>query len=194
VTDNGAESVERRTRIAALWRKHRARWTLPLVIIVIIGVVAIVDHLDSRRISQVDDQKTSALVPATGGRTVVELDRPWAGFNPNTPTGAVSTSATLLSSVLPSAYTMSSGLAAQVNSSLLLSVETTSTSPLTIQYVINPAAVWSDGVPVSADDFIYAWQSQRGDGWMSTGNPIRWHRHSGTGTSRQSPPATAGRR
>ena len=49
----------------------------------------------------------------------------------------------------------------QVNTDLLESVEATSTSPLTIQYVINPKAVWSDGVPVTADDFIYAWQSQR---------------------------------
>ena len=52
-----------------------------------------------------------------------------------------------------------------------MSVETTSTSPLTIQYVINPAAVWSDGVPVTADDFIYAWQSQRGDGVDVDGQP-----------------------
>jgi peptide/nickel transport system substrate-binding protein len=171
VTEHGAETVERRRRIAALWRQHRARWTLPLVIIVIIGVVATVDHLDSRRISQVDDQKTSALVPATGGQTDAVLDRPWAGFNPNTPAGAASTSATLLSSVLPSAYTINPGPSPQVNSSLLLSVEATSTSPLTIQYVINPAAVWSDGVPVTADDFIYAWQSQRGDGVDVDGQP-----------------------
>ena len=73
--------------------------------------------------------------------------------------------------MLPSAYMISSGLVPQVNSSLLLSVEATSTSPLTIQYVINPAAVWSDGVPVTADDFIYAWQSQDGDGVDVDGQP-----------------------
>ena len=50
-------------------------------------------------------------------------------------------------------------------------MEVTSTSPLTIQYVINPKAVWSDGVPVTADDFIYAWQSQRGDGVDVDGQP-----------------------
>jgi peptide/nickel transport system substrate-binding protein len=164
VTEPGADPVERRPRIAALWREHRARWTLPLVIIVIIAIVATVDHLDSHRISQVDDQKTSQLVAATGGATTVELDQAWDGFNPNTPGGAASSTPTLLSSVLPSAYVISSGSAPQVNSNLLLSVEATSTSPLTIQYVINPSAVWSDGVPVSADDFIYAWEAQRGNG------------------------------
>jgi peptide/nickel transport system substrate-binding protein len=50
-------------------------------------------------------------------------------------------------------------------------VEATSTTPLTIQYVINPKATWSDGVPVSADDFVYAWESQRGDGLDIDGQP-----------------------
>ena len=151
MNEHGAESVERRPRIAALWREQRARWTLPLVIIVIIGLVAIVDHLGSHRISHLDDQNTSALVPAAGGAATVEFDRPWDGFNPNTPAGAASTSPALLSAVLPSAYVMNAKMMPVVNSALLLSVEVQSTSPLTIQYVINPSAVWSDGVPFSAD-------------------------------------------
>jgi len=171
VTGPGAGSASRRPRIASLWEKHRARWTLPLVIILVIGLVAVVDHLGSHRISQVDQQSTSQLVNATGGAAAVELDRPWAGFNPNTPAGAASSTPTLLSSVLPSAYVVSSRLIPQVNSDLLLSVEATSTTPLTIQYVINPKATWSDGVPVTADDFQYAWASQRGDGVDVGGQP-----------------------
>ncbi len=171
MTGSGAESVGRRPRIAVLWRERRARWTLPLVIIVIIGFVAIVDHLGSHRIRQVDAQTRSALVPATGGDATVELDQPWSGFNPNTPVGAASSSTTLLTSVLPSAYVIDSNLVPEVNTNLLSSVEVTSTSPLTIQYVINPSAVWSDGVPVSADDFIYAWQSQNGNGVDIDGQP-----------------------
>ncbi len=73
--------------------------------------------------------------------------------------------------MLPSAYVTDPGLVPDVNSDLLLSVETTSTAPLTIQYVINPRAVWSDGVPVTAEDFIYAWQSQSGDGIDVDGTP-----------------------
>ncbi|MGA3148148.1 MAG: ABC transporter substrate-binding protein [Acidimicrobiales bacterium] len=173
MNEHGAESVERRPRIAALWREQRARWTLPLVIIVIIGLVAIVDHLGSHRISHLDDQNTSALVPAAGGAATVEFDRPWDGFNPNTPAGAASTTPALLSAVLPSAYVMNAKMVPVVNSALLLSVEVQSTSPLTIEYVINPAAVWSDGVPFSAADFIYAWQSQSGDGLDVDGQPDR---------------------
>ncbi len=101
----------------------------------------------------------------------MELDRPWSGFNPNTPAGAMSSTPTLLSSVLPSAYTVNSKFVPQVNADLLTSVEATSPSPLTIQYVINPKAKWSDGVPVTADDFMYAWQSQRGNGLDIDGSP-----------------------
>jgi peptide/nickel transport system substrate-binding protein len=171
VTENGADHVERRPRVALLWREHRARWTLPLVIIVIIGLVATIDHLDSHRISQVDAQVKPALVAASGGVITVELDQPWSGFNPNTPAAASSSTPALLSSVLPSAYMIASNGVPTVNGSLLTSVEVTSTSPLTIQYVISPDAVWSDGVPVTADDFIYAWQSQRGDGVDIDGQP-----------------------
>ncbi|MGD0313837.1 MAG: ABC transporter family substrate-binding protein [Acidimicrobiales bacterium] len=141
------------------------------MIIVIIGLVAIVDHVGSHRISQVDAQNTSPLVPGTGGATTVEFDRSWSGFNPNTPAGAASTTPALLTSVLPSAYIINPKLVPQVNTDLLVSVEATSTTPLIIQYVINPHAVWSDGVPVSADDFIYAWLSQRGDGVDVNGQP-----------------------
>ncbi|MHB1518619.1 MAG: ABC transporter family substrate-binding protein [Acidimicrobiales bacterium] len=141
------------------------------MIIVIIALVATVDHLGSNRISQVDAQTTTSLVPAKGGTATVELDRAWHGFNPNTPAGAASSTPMLLSSVLPSSYTVNPKLVPVVNSALLLSVEVLSTSPLTIQYVINPKAVWSDGVPVTAADFIYAWECQRGDGIDVNGQP-----------------------
>jgi peptide/nickel transport system substrate-binding protein len=171
VTDDGLDGAVRRNRMASLWQQHRARWTLPLVIIVIIGAVAVLDHLGSHRIAQVNRQKPAVLVPAKGGSTTVALDQPWNGFNPNTPWGATSTTPTLLDSVYPSAYVVDPSLVPEVNSSLLLGVETTSTNPLTIQYSINPRAVWSDGVPVSATDFVYAWETQRGDGVDVDGTP-----------------------
>ncbi len=173
MSSSGAEPVERRSRVPSIWRERRARWTLPLVIIVIIGVVATRGPSGLARISQVDQPGAPALVAATGGSAVVHLAGPWSGFNPNTPSGARSSSPTLLASVLPSAYVITPKLVPEVNTDLLTSVEATSTSPLTIQYVINPKAVWSDGVPVTADDFIYAWESQRGTGVDVDGQPDR---------------------
>jgi peptide/nickel transport system substrate-binding protein len=141
------------------------------VIILIIGIVAIIDHLGSRRISQAVVPRPPALVAESDGATTFDLDTPWSGFNPGTPAGAESSTPMLLSAVLPSAYTIGPKLVPLINSDLLLSVEATSTSPLTIQYVINPAAVWSDGVAVTADDFVYAWQTQRGGAVDVDGQP-----------------------
>ena len=86
--DTGSE--EHRSRMSSLWRERRARWTLPLVIIVIIAGVAVVDHLGSLQISQVDQPVIPAQVEAPGGTSVVHLPGQWSGFNPNTPAGAQS--------------------------------------------------------------------------------------------------------
>ena len=171
MSEPGIGPDEHRSRMSSLWGERRARWTLPLVIIVIIAAVAIVDHLGSRQISQVDQPVIPPQVVASGGSSVVHLPGPWAGFNPNTPAGANSTTPSLLAAVLPSAYVINPKLVPQVNTDLLESVEATATTPLTIQYVINPKAVWSDGVPVTADDFIYAWESQQGGALDVTGQP-----------------------
>lgn len=171
MTSPGASGVAAGSSVRAFWERHRARWTLPLVIIVIIALVAVIDHLASHRISQVDRPQPSVLIAAPGGSSTVVLNSPWDGFNPNTSGGASSSSAALLSSVLPGAYVLPPKLVPIVDSSLLTSVEITSTSPLVIQYVINPKAVWSDGVPVTAQDFIYAWHAQRGDGVDIDGQP-----------------------
>jgi peptide/nickel transport system substrate-binding protein len=42
------------------------------------------------------------------------------------------------------------------------SAEQTSEDPQTIVYKIKQDAAWSDGTPVSADDFIYLWKNSNG--------------------------------
>ena len=171
MTVDGAEPVGRRHRITALWARHRSRWTLPLVIIVIIVIVAAVDHIGADRIRQVDQPPPSGLVATQGGSATVDLDQGMAGFNPNTSAGAASATPTVMASVLPSVYVVNPQNLAVPNNALLQSVEVLRPAPLTISYVINPKAVWSDGVPVTAQDFIYAWESQRGVGDDVDGKP-----------------------
>ncbi|MFT4028785.1 MAG: ABC transporter family substrate-binding protein [Protaetiibacter sp.] len=43
----------------------------------------------------------------------------------------------------------------ELNDALLVSAEMTETEPMTVVYVIQDDAVWSDETPISADDFIY---------------------------------------
>ena len=67
----------------------------------------------------------------------------------------------MLSAVLPSAFTVDNLGDSDYNPALIEQAELQSTKPETVVYTINPKAVWSDGVPITATDFIYAWQHQR---------------------------------
>jgi len=68
----------------------------------------------------------------------------------------------VLNGIYPFTFIPNPSYAITMNSDLLQSANETSTSPETITYKINPNAVWSDGTPITADDFIYAWQVQNG--------------------------------
>jgi peptide/nickel transport system substrate-binding protein len=93
------------------------------------------------------------------------------GCNPNTPTGNTPGTQTVLAGVLPSPFipnAVSSTGTPTSNSDLIVSAEPVSISPQTIVYTLNPKAVWSDGVAITAADFKYAWDEQRGDPVLSS--------------------------
>lgn len=69
---------------------------------------------------------------------------------------------TVAAAVLPSAYVVGPDLAVTRNSSLLSSADRVSSDPQVVDYTIDPRAVWSDGVPVSAADFVYTWEADSG--------------------------------
>jgi len=68
----------------------------------------------------------------------------------------------VLNGIYPYTFIPNPSYAVTMNSDLLASASETSTSPQTITYKIKPNAVWSDGQPINADDFVYAWQVQNG--------------------------------
>ena len=85
------------------------------------------------------------------------------GCNPNTPVGDTPGTQTVLAGVLPSPYVVDASGMPMANADLTVSSELVNTKPETIIYTLNPKAVWSDGVPITAADFKYAWEEQRGD-------------------------------
>jgi peptide/nickel transport system substrate-binding protein len=85
------------------------------------------------------------------------------GCNPNTPAGNTPGTLTVLGAVLPSPFVTSGAGTPTANNNLILQSELINTKPETIVYTLNPKAVWSDGVPITAADFRYAWEQQRGD-------------------------------
>jgi peptide/nickel transport system substrate-binding protein len=73
-----------------------------------------------------------------------------------------STLTSVLGSVLPSVFTVMPGYQVALNTTFVTSARQVSASPQTIRYQINPQATWSDGTPITYQDFVYAWQSQSG--------------------------------
>ena len=67
----------------------------------------------------------------------------------------------VMKSVWRGVWTVTPDFDFALNTDLITSAEMTSADPQTIVYKINPQAVWSDGVPVDADDFIYNWEIAR---------------------------------
>ena len=105
---------------------------------------------------------SSANSVKTGGQAVVALDEDVAGFNLLQYSDAEFVLQEILNETWPSAYIVQANNTVALDTSVITSATETSTTPQTIVYQINPKATWSDGVPISAADFIYNWQAQSG--------------------------------
>jgi peptide/nickel transport system substrate-binding protein len=106
---------------------------------------------------------TVTYVSVAGGTISFGTNQGPTGCNPHTPTGDSAATRMVLAAVLPSPFLVDSTGSVAPNPNLILQSELVSTKPETIVYTLNPKAVWSDGVPITARDFIYAWQQQRAD-------------------------------
>ena len=95
-----------------------------------------------------------------GGQVTFAIEKNIDSWNLNSSAGNVFETGVALKGILPYAYYTAPDLKSTLNTDFVSSAEVTSDNPFTITYKINPAAVWDDGTPVSADDFIFNWKSQ----------------------------------
>ncbi len=100
---------------------------------------------------------------SSGGTATMALDENLAGFNINTSAASEFVLQEIMNMVWPQAFIVNNKLQPVLNNQLLESASVTGSSPQTVVYKINPKAVWSDGTPITADDFIYNWQAQSGN-------------------------------
>jgi peptide/nickel transport system substrate-binding protein len=105
---------------------------------------------------------SSAGAVKSGGTLTMALDENLAGFNINTSAANEFVLQEILDTVWPQPYIISPALKPVLNTDLITNVKV-STNPQTITYTINPKAVWQDGTPINADDFIYNWEAQSGN-------------------------------
>ena len=107
------------------------------------------------------DSFNSAAVQ-TGGKVTWAIGNAVGNWNLLSSAGDTFDAKQVLDGVYPYTFVADPSFAITMNSELLESAEQTSASPQTIVYKIKQNAVWSDGVPINADDFVYAWQAQNG--------------------------------
>jgi glutathione transport system substrate-binding protein len=80
-----------------------------------------------------------------------------ANWNPDINPGSGIATAYPIARVLPSAYLTNPKFQLVRDPQLLTAEPTVTQNPFTVTYQLNPKAVWSDGKPINADDFIFNW-------------------------------------
>jgi peptide/nickel transport system substrate-binding protein len=99
----------------------------------------------------------------SGGTLTFALDEDVPGFNALLAGDNEFVLTEILDQTLPRVFVVQPNLQPVLNTEVVTSASVVKTSPQTVVYQINPKAVWSDGVPISASDFIYNWQAQSGN-------------------------------
>jgi peptide/nickel transport system substrate-binding protein len=94
-----------------------------------------------------------------GGTLSFASDQEQAGFNPNTAKDNLFALSNIVTSIYPSVFNIHPDFTVQLSGEFMDSAELTSEDPQTVVYKIKQNAVWSDGTPVTADDFIYWWEN-----------------------------------
>lgn len=97
-----------------------------------------------------------------GGTMTYTLEKDIQNWNILTADGNTFETAEVMNAILPGSFIPQPDFSVELNKDLLVSAELTNKSPETIVYKIQPKAVWSDGTPISAEDFIYAWKTENG--------------------------------
>lgn len=142
-----------RTRRAPL-----ARMAAALVALVLVGAACAGDEDGD------DNEAGSAATdgtPQSGGTLVFGADQDFAGYNVNTSRGNQLAANQAMRLVWATAYRARPDFTMEPYV-LAGEAAVVSEKPFTVEWKIHPEATWSDGVPVSADDFEMTWRMCNG--------------------------------
>ncbi|ACU76603.1 extracellular solute-binding protein family 5 [Catenulispora acidiphila DSM 44928] len=113
-----------------------------------------------------DRNSVNAATVKQGGKITWTIEKTVQDWNPLTSLGNTFDYAQTTNGIYPDVYVPQPDYSLVLNTDLMAGdpvvTNATSTEPQKIVYKIQPNAKWSDGTPVTADDFIYLWQAQNG--------------------------------
>ncbi|WP_203816894.1 ABC transporter family substrate-binding protein [Paractinoplanes ferrugineus] len=96
-----------------------------------------------------------------GGTLVYYEEQDIATWNTVSAEGGHYATSVMLGGLIPAVYQGGPDTKPMLDTNLVVEEpKVTSTSPQTVVYKIKPEAVWSDGTPISADDFAYAFRAR----------------------------------
>ncbi|HUY64856.1 MAG TPA: ABC transporter family substrate-binding protein [Acidimicrobiales bacterium] len=98
----------------------------------------------------------------SGGSLTYALDENIPGWNINTSADNEYVLQEVMNLIWPQTFLINPQLQPYLNTDLVTSATQTKSNPQTIVYKINPAAKWSDGQPINAEDFFYNYAAQSG--------------------------------
>ncbi|GAA1316210.1 oligopeptide ABC transporter substrate-binding protein OppA [Pseudonocardia xinjiangensis] len=97
-----------------------------------------------------------------GGTVTVASEKNIDNWNVISSEGNVDWTGMATKPLVPYTFYTAPDLKSTMNTDLLASADVTSDSPFTVTYKIKPEAVWNDGTPIAADDFVLNWKWQNG--------------------------------
>jgi peptide/nickel transport system substrate-binding protein len=101
-----------------------------------------------------------------GGKITWTIEKTVQDWNPLTSNGNTFDYAQTTNGIYPDVYVPQPDYSLVLNSDLMAGdpvvTNAAAGTPQKIVFKIQPNAKWSDGTPISADDFIYLWQAQNG--------------------------------
>jgi peptide/nickel transport system substrate-binding protein len=99
-----------------------------------------------------------------GGVVTVAVPSLPTEFNPSTPAGSNAVTQMVMEQVWPQPFVVASGNRIETGPGLITAAELVGVKPETVQYTLAKGARWSDGVPISAADFVYDWHESIAEG------------------------------
>lgn len=98
---------------------------------------------------------TSAAAIKDGGSITMTSPSPMVDWNPLSFAGDTTPQRQMQWPLYPHPFLTLPDTSVVLNSALLVSAEVTVKDPMTVVYKIQPKAVWSDGTPITVEDFSY---------------------------------------
>jgi peptide/nickel transport system substrate-binding protein len=138
----------------------RRRLAAAVVLLLVAGaLVWATVGVDRRRPAGTADQAAGI---RDGGTVTFAANGEPTGFNPHTSVNAGPAVQDVVGNVYPSVFRPQPDFSVRLDSELMEGAELTAEEPQTVTYRIRGGAVWSDGTPISDDDFAYLWQRSNG--------------------------------